>query len=353
MRVLHLSRTMGQGGAEKIVYQLCKDNCADLNIVASCGGEYVKQLEENGVKHIDIPDMENKNLACIFKTLGILIDVMKKYDITIIHSHHRMGAFYARILQSLFSKIHHVYTAHNVFYDKKRLMRYALSKAKIVACGSTVKTNLLDVYEIDETKIKVIYNAVEVPECETIKFNESRSEESIDIGLIGRLSEQKGVDIFIKSISKLYKKYPKIRIYIIGDGEDRNKIENLVDELKLNEYVNFLGFRTDIFNLIKSMNFIVLPSRWEGFPLTPIEVFSMKKTIIVSDIPNNTEIVEDGYNGLVFKSEDVGDLSKKIEELILMDKSNLENNAYNTYCEKFSYNQFINNYNSIYKELLE
>ena len=60
MKILHISRTMGQGGAEKVVYQLCKD-CNIESFVASSGGAYVAQLKKIGIKHCKINDIANKN----------------------------------------------------------------------------------------------------------------------------------------------------------------------------------------------------------------------------------------------------------------------------------------------------
>lgn len=80
MKILHISRTMGQGGAEKIVYQLCKDNNANVQCVISCGGGYVEDLIELGVKHFWMPDMDKKsnfddllhykNMVCCCKRTG-------------------------------------------------------------------------------------------------------------------------------------------------------------------------------------------------------------------------------------------------------------------------------------------
>ena len=69
MNVLHISRTMGQGGAEKIVFQLCRDNNSVTQFVASCGGIYVSQLEKIGVKHFQIGDIDKKNPLLILRTL--------------------------------------------------------------------------------------------------------------------------------------------------------------------------------------------------------------------------------------------------------------------------------------------
>ena len=198
MKVLHISRTMGQGGAEKIVYQLCIDNSACEQYVVSCGGQYVNELEQSGVKHYMIPDMDKKNpflmLECLFKIWHIVI----KENIDVIHSHHRMAAFYSRII-SIFTKTRCVYTAHNVFYNKKRLLNFSLKKSRIVAVGDGVKKNLMEVYSIPDERIDVIYNSIKTEKTgeknsELLQLNEQGK---YLIGTIGRISEQKGMDVFI------------------------------------------------------------------------------------------------------------------------------------------------------------
>ena len=134
MNVLHISRTMGQGGAEKIVFQLCKDNKGFTQAVASCGGIYVNQLEEIGVRHFLIEDIERKNLLLILNTLFRLNAIVKKNSINLIHTHHRMAAFYARLIQMLNPNVKHVYTAHNVFLWTGNNDAFCLKESKCCGC---------------------------------------------------------------------------------------------------------------------------------------------------------------------------------------------------------------------------
>ena len=339
MNVLHISRSMGQGGAQKVVCQLCEDVKAN-HFIASCGGVHVESLKEFGVKHFLIPDMDRKNPFDMLKTLLILIKIVRKQKIELVHSHHRMAAFYARLLQFVFPELKHIYTAHNVFKGQKKLLAFALSKATIVACGDTVKNNLIEEYGVVEPQ--VIYNSVKRPEnleCDNELIKDEVEKGSYLIGCVGRLSEQKGIDVFVKAIAE---------VVIIGDGEERNKLQELAEGLRIKENLLFLGYQKNVFALMNQMQFIVLPSRWEGFPLTPIETFSVGKTIVVSDIKNNLEIVEPGKNGLSFKKDDVADLHVKIE-LMMKEKIDFELNAQKSYDEKFSYENFISGYQSCYE----
>ena len=352
MNILHISRTMGQGGAEKVVYQLCNSCPSNINLfVASTGGNLADKLELNGVKQFIIPDIDKKNPFLMVKTIIILNRIIRKYNIDIIHSHHRMAAFYSRLLTFFNKKVKRVYTAHNVFYNKKKLLSFALNNSSIVAVGNGVKNNLVQIFNISADRVNIIYNSVEYPKrISKVDEISKLKKNTIIVAAIGRLSEQKGLDIFIKSISLCSN---KVKALIVGDGQIKPQLLNLVNKLHLEDRVIFLGYRNDVLNIINSVDFVVLPSRWEGFPLTPIETFMMKKTIIATNIDGNNEIIKDQFSGLLFEKDNYVELSKKINLLSSDNKlrSNLENNAYNEYKKKYSYSTFINKYYKLYKSL--
>lgn len=353
MKILHISRTMGQGGAEKIVYQLCSSDNTKKKVVASTGGNYVDELQKIGVPHYEILDIDKKNPFLMLKTLVILIKIVKKEKIDIIHTHHRMAAFYARIIKVLFPKVKLIYTAHNIFTNKKMLLQFSLKTTKIIAVGKGVKDNLVNYYKIDSKNIEIIYNSIKPNKTNNnIEMLKKLNKKTL-IGNIGRLSEQKGMDVFIKAMKPIIDKNDNIYGIIVGNGEDMNDLKQLTNSLNIEKNIIFLGYQNNVFDVLKDLNFIVLSSRWEGFPLTPIEAFSMKKTVIASNIPGNNEIVIDEYNGMLFEKNNEVELAKQINKLI-NDKellNYLENNALKYYQDNFSYKIFEKKYKEMYENI--
>lgn len=352
MKILHVSRTMGQGGAEKIVYQLCRDNKEHEQYVISCGGQYVEELKKIGIKHFIMPDIDKKNPFLMFVSLYKIWKVVKMEKIDVIHTHHRMAAFYARII-SMLSKVKCVYTAHNVFYDKKRLMRFALNNCEIVAVGNGVKNNLIDVYGISEKKINVVYNSIKIEKTGFVNtiLSKKNSQGKILIGCIGRLTRQKGIDIFIKALARVLDDFPNVVGVIVGDGEERSCLENLVLNLGISDNIIFLGYKKNVLNIICQLKFIVQSSRYEGLPLLPIETFSQGKTIIVSNISGNNEVVTDRVTGLFFEKDNIEELSDRMKELLTNMElcERLEKNAQEEYLKKYDYRVFLEGYNLVYK----
>lgn len=355
LKILHISRSMGQGGAQKVVYQLCMDNRNAKQYVASTGGKYVEELVGAGITHYIIPDIDKKNPFLIFKTYFILSKIVRDEKIDIIHTHHRMAAFYARMIQLSNHSVRHLYTAHNVFYGRKLLMRFGLKRAKIVAVGDGVSKNLIEEYKIEPDRITTIRNTIK---NERAHIANSQLEELVEngnalIGNIGRLVEIKGIDVFIKAFAEVEKQIPSAVAVVIGDGEQREELEKLTQKLGLKEHVVFLGFQKNVLDIINQLDLVVLSSRREGLPLTPIEVISQGKTVIASNISGNNEVIKDGFNGLLFEKDNVLELAQKIV-LLLNDtgyREQLEQNAKETYDRLYDYDNFIQRYAELYKSM--
>ena len=347
--ILHISRTMDIGGAERIVFQLSSDLKDEFDSVhvASTGGLWESELAAQGIQHHKILDIDSKNPVTVLKLLFSIHQIIKQKGITIVHTHHRMAAFYIRLLKLVHPKLIHVYTAHNVFKDKLPLYGFALTNAKSVAVGEAVNKNLKE--DVGITDSRVIYNGVVLKETDD-QVDEIISYGGIKLGCIARLSEQKGLTYLLDAMSLLTVK--DIRLFIVGDGELRDELENKVKELHLQDSVTFLGYRKDIVECINSFDFCVLPSVFEGFGLVAIEAFMNGKTIVATDIPGLNEVVSN-KNGILVPAKDPVALASAIDKLATDAtlRQKLAIQAKKDYENKFSYPLFLENYRALYREL--
>ena len=347
--ILHISRTMDIGGAERIVYQLSSDLKDEFDSVhvASTGGLWESELAAKGIQHHKILDIDSKNPLTVIKILYSIGQIIKNNEITIVHTHHRMAAFYIRLLKLVHPKLIHVYTAHNVFKDKLPLYGFALKNAKSVAVGEAVNKNLKE--DVGITDSRVIYNGVVLKETDD-QVDEIISYGGIKLGCIARLSEQKGLTYLLDAMSLLTVK--DIRLFIVGDGELRNELENKVKELHLQDSVTFLGYRKDIAECINSFDFCVLPSVFEGFGLVAIEAFMNSKTIVATDIPGLNEVVTN-KNGVLVPAKDPAALASAIDKLATDAtlRQELASQAKKDYENRFSYSMFLENYRALYREI--
>ena len=353
--ILFLTRTMKLGGTENVVLQLCEIFKPLVNnvIVCSCGGVNEQKLKEMGIKHYTIPDISEKNPRSIVKTIITIKKIVDKEDITIVHSHHRMAALYAELICD--KNILKIANAHNTFHDKKTLTRLAYRNTKLIAVGEMVKKNLVEYYELPSDQVTVIYNAIKPFDGKISPIpllTEYRENGYKIIGNVGRLSEQKGMEYFINAVPGVIEKFPKTKFVIVGDGEDKDKLVNMVKEKNMDEYITFLGYRSDIQNVMSQMDFIVLSSLWEGLPLTPIEAFSVGKTVVATAVDGTPEIVQNGINGILIKPKDIKEMVSNICYLLynidVIDR--FQGSAKERYKE-FSFEKLRMNYVEFYRIL--
>lgn len=354
--ILFIVRTMGVGGTENVVLQLCEIFSGKVNkiVVCSSGGVHEGKLREMGIKHYTIPDIARKRVIDIIETYLAIKSIIKKEQITVIHSHHRMAAFYAE-LASLGSVIK-IANVHNTFLDKKQLTRFAYRNTKLIAVGEMVKKNLVEYFGIPNSQVYVIHNAVKLfsKEIEPIaELEREQSSKYILIGNIGRLSEQKGMRYFIDAAEITAKVHPEAHFVIVGDGELRESLQQQVESKGLQDSILFLGYRGDVQNVMCQLDFVVLSSLWEGLPLTPIEAFSVGKTVIGTAVDGTPEIIRDGVDGFLVEPGDSEQLAEKMIDLIEkpMVRKELEIQARKRYHNEFSFARLARRYIEFYEGL--
>lgn len=353
--ILYFSRFMGLGGTENVILQLCEIFKPLVNkiVVCSCGGVNVKELQKLGINHYEITDIENKSLITIISNKKKINEIIKNEEITVIHTHHRMAAFYVEFMK-LYKKCICINTCHNTFYNKKLLTKFAYKHINLITCGEMVKKNLEKYFDIPSDKITVIHNAVKPFDGKITSdpiIEKMRKDNCFIVGNIGRLSEQKGMEYYIKAIPDVINKHPNTKFLVVGDGEDKEKLISLVRQLRIEDYVVFMGYRRDIQNIMSQIDLIVLSSLWEGLPLTPIEAFSVGKTIVATAVDGTTEVVEDGKCGFLIESKNSEQITKKIIWIIEHpeEKNLMQRNAKKRYEQKFSIKKLSNAYIDFYE----
>ena len=167
-------------------------------------------------------------------------------------------------------------------------------------CPSNFMMNRLVGEGFDKKKITVMHNF-------TVQVTEKSCEDERYVLYFGRLSEEKGIEILVKAA----KRTPDVRYVIAGDGPMREILSGINNI----DYRRFLQGE-ELKDLIKKSSFTVLPSEWyENCSMSILESFSSGKPVIASIIGGNTELVNDGINGLLFYAGNDEQLTEKIEYL--------------------------------------
>ena len=161
------------------------------------------------------------------------------------------------------------------------------------------------------------------------------------------------MEYYIQAIPDIMAKHSRVRFLVIGIGEDEAKLRKLAKDLKVEQYVFFMGYRPDAREIMAQLDLIVLSSLWEGLPLTPMEAFSVGRTIVATNIDGTAEIVEDGKTGLLIDAQNSGQIAEKIIWMIEhpTERCRMEQNALEQFDAKFSFKKFAERYRQSYIEV--
>lgn len=134
---------------------------------------------------------------------------------------------------------------------------------------------------------------------------------------MGRLRPVKGVEYGLRAFASAHSQQPNIRLALAGEGDQREYLELLAQELGITQYISFLGVRNDVPELLSAVDSLMMPSLNEGFPRTAIEAMAAGKPIIASNVGGTSEAIIDGVNGILVRPADFDALSEAIVRLVL------------------------------------
>lgn len=132
------------------------------------------------------------------------------------------------------------------------------------------------------------------------------------VGAVGRLSPEKGFDLLIRAVAGL----PGVQLVIVGEGDDRPRLEGLIRELNLLERCQLLGFRSDVKPVYEAMDVFALSSLREGLPNVLLEAFALGVPVVATRIAGVPRLVQDGQNGTLTEPGGAEALRSALAELL-------------------------------------
>jgi glycosyltransferase involved in cell wall biosynthesis len=191
---------------------------------------------------------------------------------------------------------------------------------RVVTVSASTKA-LLVANGVREKKIRLIYNAIEsnddnpgTPAEELRRRLGIRRGEQV-VGVIGRLSPEKGQTVFLRALARAARVCPDVKALLIGDGQDRSMLEDYCRDHGLSGRVIFTGYRENIADYYRVLDVLVLPSLSEGLPNTVLEAMSFGIPVIATRVGGVPEIIQRDEGVLV----DPGDhdaLADRMAELL-------------------------------------
>lgn len=369
IRVLHIAEAAG--GVERYLETLFKYNDNDkVENILVCSQNYDSNKFKNIASRVIVlkmaHDIDPKSDLKVEKKLRSIIKQLKP-DIVYAHSS-KAGAF-ARIADlGLKNKV--IYNPHGWAFNmqqsakKKEMYRWVEKISahfcdKIVCISDAERESALREKICKPDKLKVIYNGIDIKEIEnTSPMSRTQlgiPKDAFVVGMVGRISKQKAPDTFVKAAKLIKEKIPNAYFLIVGDGELRDKIENLISQYNLSSSFWITGWVNNPTAYMKIMDIGMLLSRWEGFGLVLPEYMACGVPIIATRVDAIPDIIRDGVNGMLVDKDNI-QLIAKIIKKIVMDtrfKQDMIKNEQHVVEEKYNAKRVGYETNSMYQLLLD
>ncbi|WP_123054657.1 glycosyltransferase [Clostridium sp. JN-1] len=336
-------------------------NDYDIVIIYSLRKETPANFEKDfnpKIKFVKIDMCRGLNPYKNIKSLFQLRKMLKFEDPDIIHLHSSKAGFLGRIASYIngFDMNKVIYNPHGFSFlqkDKSSLKKkffYRLEKfaAKfggcIVGCSQSeykealkLSSNCININNgIDTSKIDKLLNQVNL-ESPNEKTNKSRA----IIGTVGRICRQKNPELF----NKIAESFPNYNFVWIGDGELKDKLTS--------PNISIIGWieRKQVLKKLLSFDIYIMTSLWEGLPISLLEAMYLYKTVIVSNVIGNKDVVKNYENGFI--SNDLNEFLNYINMILNDDdlKNKLSDNANKTIDKYFNIKIMISKYKELYNTL--
>lgn len=212
---------------------------------------------------------------------------------------------------------------------RKFFWKFTLTKVHSITTPTKATLNdLIEKKIINSKKIVLLRDPIIVSKDIILKKNSSFVEEQIKsneyfIG-IGRLSKQKNFEFLINNMKDYLMKNNKTKLIIIGEGEDKEKLQKLIVKYKLEKQILLLGFKENVFSYLKNAKAFILTSLWEDPGFVILEAAYLNIPIICSNCPNGPkEILGNGEYGFMFESNNKNDFQNKFNNFINTNESDI------------------------------
>jgi len=347
MKVALFLPSLRGGGAERVMVNLARGFVerglqVDL-VLAKAEGPYLSQVSQS----VRVVDLKSKRV--LYSLPGLVRYLRREQPKALLSAmdHTNVVALWAKKLARVPTRV--VVSVHSTtsIATKRaknirgRMMPLFIRKFypwadAVVAVSKGVAEDLLKIAGLPKEKIRVIYNPVITPDLfakaeEPVDHPWFRPGEPPVILGIGRLTEAKDFPTLIRAFALVRKERPA-RLMILGEGEERPKLEALVRELGLEKDVSLPGFVDNPYKYMKRAAVFVLSSRWEGLPTVLIEALALGIPVVSTDCPSGPrEILDGGRWGRLVAVGDVGSMAKAVEETLARPVSQMAQGALSSF----------------------
>lgn len=360
LKIAHVTFNMAIGGAERVIEHLVSaTDKTKYEVSIICLEQPIgvlgQRLRQSGVQVTGF----NRQPGFDRQLIRQMRQHIRRDEIDILHCHQYSPYIYG-LFSGLGTKTKVIFTEHGRFYPdrwslKRVLINPLLSRltAAVTAISQATAQALVDYENIPGHNIKVIYNGISLNGKHSEDEQTNRFQippNAFVLGTVARLDPIKNHALMILAVAELIMKYPHLHLLIVGDGPERQNLENLIAKHRLENHVTMTGWVERPSGVYNIMDVFLLTSFSEGTAMTLLEAMSASLPCIVTDVGGNPEIVENGKTGFVIPNDDQIALRDRIEQFVNDQQLGKQMGLSGRQCfeERFTVSLMTRNYERLY-----
>ena len=362
MKVAHIIDELPPNGAERLMVDMvtCPQNRYTYCVICIVrGGVLAEELEGKGIPVHYVTRRGKFDIGHVFR----LARFLRQQGIKVVHTHLFTADLIGRLAARL-AGIRCIYaTIHSTNEWKGRLYRFLdnlwarLFSTRVIACTEGVHDVLVNCDGLPPGKVVTINNGIyldkfcrrEVPETLRREIFGDRDPGFV-FGIIGRLHEAKGHPVLLEALARIKADGVAFTCLVIGEGELETMIRTRINELGLEDDVLLLGRRSDVPALLNLIDMLMMPSAWEGLPITLLEAMASGTVVNAARVGGIPGVIRHKNNGLLHDSGDVDELVATTLEVIRDEglRQIIETNALATIKRHYDIDMTAQRYESLY-----
>lgn len=308
MRVLHLLSSNRYSGAENVVCQIVHMFRNDKEyemLYCSPDGPIREALKERDVAFVPL------KATSLFEFRMVI----RKTKPDIVHAHDMKASFLAALTCGKIPLISHI---HNNSFESRKLTfktflyTFAACRARHIFWVSKAAYNGYALQNVFKNKSSILCNLID-PQQLIEKASSAECNDAYDIVFIGRMSYPKNPQRLIKVLSMVAEKLPSMKAAIIGSGEMDEEVKALIVEKNLQDNIDFKGFMSNPYGILKNSKVMIMTSRWEGMPMCALEATALGVPIVATPTDGLNELIINGKNGFLSNDDE-----KLVENICLI-----------------------------------
>lgn len=306
LRVCHVSLTLKTGGLERLLADIARhhdEGCTPEFLALTEVGRFADIIRDAGCT------VHRLNPSGRFGQLKQMVQLFRRGQYDVVHTHNTYPHLYASIAARLAGVPVVVNTRHGQRaghgWKSRTQFRWASHLVdRIIAVSDDAARLCVNADGVKSRKVIRIWNGIDIDD-----FQFTGPVTSPVAISVARLSAEKDFPSLLQAMAIAVREVPDLKLKLVGDGPERPRLEQLTDELKLRDHVEFLGERKDVPELLSQAGFFVTASLTEGISLTLLEAMAVGLPVVATSVGGNSEIVDPPLTGRLVPPADPGQLA--------------------------------------------